>query len=361
MAIPNAYWAKRAASTQEKLTDKSIADTEKQLTQYYLKSMEKIIGQFEQTHNKLLSSIEEGKSPTPADLYKLDKYWQLQAQLKKELQKLGDTQHILLSKKFLEQYETIYNAMALKDDKFFTDLDRKAAQQMIQQIWCADGKSWSNRIWTNTDKLQQALNDNLLDCVLTGKKTGELRKLLMNEFDVAYNRADRVVRTEMAHIQTQAARQRYLDSGISEVEVWASEDERRCEKCGKLHMKRFPIYDVMPVPAHSNCRCCIIPVVEDRTELTYQGKDDKIETIQHQKTGRTLPIGLQFFARKSSDYKTIHLPQKEYAHVMSEIATWATEQQLNQKVFNKCIGEYAYTVENNGFGNFRIINRRKIK
>lgn len=31
---------------------------------------------------------------------------------------------------------------------------------------------------------------------------------------------------------------------------------------------------------------------------------------------------------------------------MSEIATWVTEQQLNQKVFNKSIGKYAYTVEN---------------
>lgn len=29
--------------------------------------------------------------------------------------------------------------------------------------------------------------------------------------------------------------------------------------------------------------------------------------------------------------------------------------------FYKCIGKYVYTVENNEFGNFRIINRRKIK
>lgn len=86
-----------------------------------------------------------------------------------------------------------------------------------------------------------------------------------------------------------------------------------------------------------------------------------IETGYHRETSHVLPIGLQFFAKKSSDYKTIQLTPKEYAHVMSEIATWATEQQLNQNVFQKCIGNYIYTVENNGFGNFRIINRRKTK
>lgn len=364
MAIPNAYWAKRAASTQEKLTDKSIADTEKQLTQYYLKSMEKIIGQFEQTHNKLLSTIKEGKSPTPADLYKLDKYWQLQAQLKKELQKLGDTQHILLSKKFLEQYETIYNAMALKDDKFFTDLDRKAAQQMIQQIWCADGKSWSNRIWTNTDKLQQALNDNLLDCVLTGKKTGELRKLLMNEFDVAYNRADRVVRTEMAHIQTQAARQRYLDSGISEVEVWASEDERRCEKCGKLHMKRFPIYDVMPVPAHSNCRCCIIPVVEDRTDFSKE-TDSTPKNLTNNKNKDNIAVsrGRNISQEwKTAKFRDKKAEERHYKHLVEygsisfeeyvEGARMLLSQPIGQNVdgfINNSGATYRYDIINNDF------------
>ena len=46
-----------------------------------------------------------------------------------------------------------------------------------------------------------------------------------------------------------------------------------------------------------------------------------------QKTGR-LKIDIQLFARKSSDFSTVYLPKKEYAHVMNEIRTWATESQL---------------------------------
>ncbi len=92
---------------------------------------------------------------------------------------------------------------------------------------------------------------------------GYSKKLLQERFNVSYNRADSIVRTEMAHIQTQAAKQRYADAGLEEVEVWADKDERRCDVCGKLHQKRFPIGANMPIPAHPRCRWCILPVVED--------------------------------------------------------------------------------------------------
>lgn len=262
------YWKDRQALTQERLTSRSIKETEKQLQKYYSSSMSRIIGQFEQVYNKVFSNISEGKEVTPADLYKLDKYWQLQGQLKVELEKLGDKQATLLSKAFEAQYIDIYNAIALPDvDGMFSDMATENAKQMINTIWCADGKSWSDRVWTNTNKLQQALNDNLINCVLTGKKTTELKQILQNDFNVSYNRADSIVRTEMAHIQTQAAQQRYKDSGIQEVEVWADKDERRCEVCGKLHEKRYPINGVMPIPAHPRCRCTIIPVVQPNNQL----------------------------------------------------------------------------------------------
>lgn len=256
------YWKERQAKAQEKLTARGIKATEKQLVKYYQQTMQNVVGQFEQTYNKLLLTISDGREPTPADLYKLDTYWQMQAQLKEELTKLGDKQAALFSKQFTEQYQAIYDALAAKDGLHFNVIDTQTAQQMINGIWCADGKTWSNRVWKNTDKLQQALNDGLIDCVVTGKKPSELKKLLQEQFGVSYNRADTIVRTEMAHIQTQAAQQRYKDAGVTEVEVWADKDERRCDVCGKLHQKRYPAFGAMPIPAHPKCRCCIIPVVD---------------------------------------------------------------------------------------------------
>lgn len=256
------YWIKRNLQAQEELTNKNEKEVRKQLTKYYKKSTETVIGQFEKTYDKLLLSMAEGREPTPADLYKLDTYWQMQGQLRQELRNLGEKQVATMSKMFELQYFDIYYAIAIPGEEMFTQIDSAAVQQLINQIWCADGKSWSERIWTNTDLLQEALNENLIACVATGKKTSELKALLQDQFNVSYNRADALVRTEMAHIQTQAAQKRYEDYGIQMVEVWASKDERRCEVCGKLHKKRYPIGAAMPIPAHPRCRCTVIPVVE---------------------------------------------------------------------------------------------------
>ena len=258
----NDYWANRTANAQARLTDKSIAETEAQMRKYYAKSMENILGQFEKTYNKVFSNMSEGKEPTPADLYKLDSYWKMIAQTQQELQKLGEKQMVLLSNSFIKQYDAIYKSLALPGEASFSTIDTQLAHQMLNSIWCADGKSWSDRVWMNTELLQQTLNDNLIHCLVTGKKTTDLIRILRADFDVSYRRAEMLVRTEMAHIQTQAAQQRYKDYGISLVEVLADEDERRCPECGKLHGKRYPINGKMPIPVHPNCRCCIIPVVD---------------------------------------------------------------------------------------------------
>lgn len=256
------YWADRIAKAQAALTAKSNKAIMKQVEKYYLKTMKQVIGDFEATYDKLLATVENGKEPTPADLYKLDSYWKLQGELKQKLMKLGNKQATLLSREFEKQYFNIYNSIALPSQKAYSTLDDNAVKQMINQIWCADGKSWSNRIWENLNLLQETLNENMIQCVSSGRTTKDLKQLLQERFGVSFSRADSLVRTEMAHIQTQAAVKRYEDYGIKYVEVLADEDERRCEICGRLHQTRYPVGAEVPIPAHPRCRCCIVPVVE---------------------------------------------------------------------------------------------------
>ncbi len=88
--------------------------------------------------------------------------------------------------------------------------------------------------------------------------------------------------------------------------------------------------------------------------LNNEEESDKIE-----KKSTLLPINIQLFARKSEDYPTVELPKEEYAHIMSEIATNLTEEQKGKKVFRKAIGDKIYTLENNGFGHYRVIGVKK--
>ena len=252
----NDYWIERDRKAQAAFTDKTIEETEKQLKKQYKQALLTVMADFEATYDKLLAA---GDNPTPADLYKLDKYWQTQAKLTKILQKLGDKEVKLISKQFLKQYEGIYSIFSLQTETAFGTPDLQKANQIVNQIWCADGKSWSDRVWMNTNKLKDELNEKIVDCVVSGRKTSQLKQELIKTFDVSYNRASTLVRTELAHIQTEAAKERYKDYGIKEVEVLA--EDAKCKHCGGLNGKHYNIFEKIPIPAHPNCRCCIIPVI----------------------------------------------------------------------------------------------------
>lgn len=256
------YWQDREAAALAKITERSVKDTEKLLAKSYRNSAKKVVNEFTDTYEKLLYTLEKGRDVTPADLYKLDKYWQLQGQLNAELNTLGEVQERILSKQFLKEFEDIYGAISFKEISAFSTIDREGMVKAINSIWCADGKTWKNRAAKNLEALKTTLSDELVHCVASGKKTSELKRILQEDFDMSYRAADTLVRTEMAHIQTSAAQQRYKDYGIQEVQVWADYDERRCDICGELHKTKHNINGAMPIPAHPNCRCTIIPVVE---------------------------------------------------------------------------------------------------
>lgn len=119
-----------------------------------------------------------------------------------------------------------------------------------------------------------------------------------------------------------------------------------------------------------NCRCSMRTVLDGvNSESAAQYTEDAQAAFERwlQGKGRApkssgkLKVGLQFFAKNSEGYPTIKLPEKEHAHVMSEIATNLTEEQSESPTFFKNIGSYTYFIENNGGLSFRIIGKRKIK
>lgn len=258
----NNYWAEREAAARQELMDKSIKEIDKRLKKYYIRLSKQLIKDYESLYDQVQLKRANGEQISPATLYSLDKFWELQAQTRQRLNKFGAYQQSLLSKVFQVFYQKSYNSINIKGLEAFNTLDEAAVQQVINQVWCSDGKSWSNRIWSNTAQLQATLEEGLIECVAAGKKTTQLKQILQDRFNVSYHRANTLVRTEIAHIATKAAQQRYIDYDIKEYEVFADYDERRCPHCGKLHKQRFPINSTPKVPVHSNCRCVILPVID---------------------------------------------------------------------------------------------------
>lgn len=256
------YWQDRWQASQAALANKSRKEVDRQIKKYYIKLSKKIISEYEALYNEVLLKKAAGEAISPATLYKMDKYWQMQQQVRAQLTNTGAKMQKAMSNMFEFLYKKSYNSLTLEGVPLFSTIDDNAITQIINRIWAADGQSWSQRIWKNMTLLQETLEEGLLESVVTGKKTSDLKKTLQQRFNVSYTRADTLVRTEMAHIQTEAAKQRYNDYGIKEVEIWADPDERTCEVCGKLHRKKYPVGAQVPIPAHPRCRCCIVPVVD---------------------------------------------------------------------------------------------------
>ena len=256
------YWKDRETAARHALMNKSQKEIDKKLKQYYVRLSKQLISDYQALYDQVQLKRANGEQVSPATLYSLDKFWELQAQTRKLLNKFGAYQQSLLSKVFQVFYQKSYNSINIKGLEAFNTLDEAAVQQVINQVWCNDGKNWSKRIWQNTAQLQQTLEEGLIECVAAGKKTTQLKEILQNRFNVSYHRADTLVRTEMAHIATKAAQQRYADYGVTQVQWWAGPDERTCEVCGKLHKKIYPVGANIPCPAHARCRCTILPVVD---------------------------------------------------------------------------------------------------
>ena len=270
-----AYWKRREMRQRTHLYDKTVTELDTELGRQYLR-VSKIL------KREFLSTIEELRNKdgviTPSDLYKSGRYYRLMNQVNEELSNLALKQTKAIDSKLVTAYKE--QSLIEKDvlgDRFglYTVVDTQAAKQVVQSIWCADGKDLSNRIWKNKDLLMQKLEDGLFDFVSRGQPTAQLVSSLIadqigptaaeygNIFDdafrEAYNNARRLVRTETAHVQNKATQDRYKDAGFTKYRIIAEPD--CCEVCADLAEQIFDI-DNLVIPAHPNCRCAMAALTE---------------------------------------------------------------------------------------------------
>lgn len=245
--------------------------------------------------------------------------------------------------------------------------------------------TFSDRIWQYQDLMREDLGRLLQTGLIQGKNPRAIAKDLKKYWFGNDPRTgggatycmERLMRTELARVQTEAQKQSFLRNGFDMYEFICNEHATKhgtCDICRGLNGKHFKVKDMMPgenaPPLHPNCRCSTA-AHEDSEEyeawldhLAYGGSTitwEKQKTVAKIKNSDKMEIGLQFFAKKSQDFETVILPKKEYAHVMSEISTNLTKEQASKKVFSRAIGDYIYTVENNGFGEYRVIKKIKIR
>jgi hypothetical protein len=91
---------------------------------------------------------------------------------------------------------------------------------------------------------------------------GDLAQRLKAVLDNPRN-AEMVAQAEIARAQATAARQVYLETGRTEVEVSTAEDDKVCPVCEAAEkLGAHPIGEPPLVPLHPRCRCAELPVLE---------------------------------------------------------------------------------------------------
>ena len=127
--------------------------------------------------------------------------------------------------------------------------------------------TFSERIWGNQTALKAELSKQLQAGMIQGKNPRVLAKEIQKRFGASASNAERLMRTELARVQTEAQRQSFLANGFEEYTFHANRG--CCSACSDLDGKHFKIKDMMPgenaPPMHPNCRCSV-SAYEDDTE-----------------------------------------------------------------------------------------------
>ena len=121
--------------------------------------------------------------------------------------------------------------------------------------------TFSDRIWMHQDLLKNKLSSLLQSGMIQGKNPRVLARELQNAFNTSTYDAERLMRTELARVQTEAQKQSFKRNGFTLYEFIANSG--CCDICQSKDGKHFEVEKMMPgenaAPMHPNCRCSVAP------------------------------------------------------------------------------------------------------
>lgn len=264
---------------------------------------------------------------------------ELSNNIRYNIEKLYAGQSASLGKALNEGYEdsyyrTMFNVQdQAKIEISFTTPGKRTVEAASKEKWL--GQNYSDRIWTNKNKLIKQLEQILPQEFVRSKGPASVARTLSQKLDVSYNNAKRLARTEMNYISNKATMQAYIDSGIGEYEYVATLDARTSDICRELDGKIFPIKEATPginwPPLHPNCRSTTIPYFED--DDIGKVADDRIARAKDGK-GKSVKLGQDVsFFEWVEEYGSPEFKERVKAQRYKFLNAGMTREQM--KAYNK--------------------------
>lgn len=149
----------------------------------------------------------------------------------------------------------------------FGTLDQKRIDKIINKPWAADGRNFSDRVWSNKQKLVQELNTTLTQNIALGQDPQKAIDVMAKRLNVSKNTAGRLVMTEQAAFCSAAQHDCFKDLDVEEYEIVATLDSHTSEICQEMDGKHFKMSEwetgTTAPPFHVWCRSTTVPYFDD--------------------------------------------------------------------------------------------------
>lgn len=146
-------------------------------------------------------------------------------------------------------------------------LDQSQIEKVLSKPWAVDGKNFSERIWTNKEKLISELHGELTQNIMLGADPQKAIDSLVKKMNTSKQNAGRLIMTEEAYFSSAAQRDCFNELDVEQYEIVATLDSHTSDICRSLDGKHFPMKDfqagVTAPPFHVYCRSTTVPYFDE--------------------------------------------------------------------------------------------------
>lgn len=185
--------------------------------------------------------------------------------------KVGSAAHYRLTDRLIDTYEqsyyrSIYDQQRRTETGFdFTKLTDRDVQAAIATNWA--GSNYSKRVWKNTKKLAESLEEVITQGLMTGQSIRDMELALEARVVSERYKINRIIRTEVNHCCNQGTLMSYKAAGTLRYIYLATLDMRTSSICCSLDKEVFFVskakVGVNFPPMHPNCRSTTMAYPED--------------------------------------------------------------------------------------------------
>ena len=152
---------------------------------------------------------------------------------------------------------------------------------MLSRPWATNGRTFSDRIWSNRSALVNVVQTELTQAIIRGDNPSKIADVLAKRFNTSKNNAGRLAMTESAYISQTAQKDCFVALDVEKYEIVEALDSTSCELCQSLDGTVLPMKEFEPgvtaPPFHPWCRGCTAPwFPDDPGQRVARGEDGEL-------------------------------------------------------------------------------------